>query len=94
MGLVRCLTLDRDAFVKLIGTQATRKYDDHKLSTSSAGSGDPMTPVTPLTPNLLLHSHCLPCFSDVRLSDLKVLDYILNVQLHYPAISSQLERWV
>ena len=37
VGAVRCLTLDRDAFVKLIGTQAERRYDEHKLSTSSNG---------------------------------------------------------
>ena len=53
------------------GTSATRQYDEHKLSTSSAGSGDPMTPITPITPTAF-NAHCLPCFSDVRLNDLKV----------------------
>ena len=64
VGAVRCLTLDRDAFVKLIGTQAERRYDEHKLSTSSNGSAEPTTPI--------IHTHCLSCMTDLRLSDLKV----------------------
>ena len=63
-GPVRCLTLDRDAFVKLIGNQAERRYDEHKLSTSSNGSAEPTTPI--------IHTHCMPCMADLRLSDLKV----------------------
>ena len=61
---MRCLTLDRDAFVKLIGNQAERRYDEHKLSTSSNGSAEPTTPI--------IHTHCMPCMADLRLSDLKV----------------------
>lgn len=64
-GPVRCLTLDRDAFVKLIGNQAERRYDEHKLSTSSNGSAEPTTPI--------IHTHCMPCMADLRLSDLKPL---------------------
>ena len=39
-GNVRCLTLDRQDFVKLIGTSAERHYDEHKLSVSSNGSSE------------------------------------------------------
>jgi hypothetical protein len=72
IGLVRCLTLDRDAFVTLIGTTAERNYDDdHKLSISSNSSAECLTPLTP-TGAMMIQS--LPSFSDVRLTDLKVLN--------------------
>ncbi|CBY06693.1 unnamed protein product [Oikopleura dioica] len=71
IGLVRCLTLDRDAFVTLIGTTAERNYDDdHKLSISSNSSAECLTPLTP-TGAMMIQS--LPSFSDVRLTDLKQL---------------------
>ena len=94
IGLVRCLTLDRDAFVTLIGTTAERNYDDdHKLSISSNSSAECLTPLTP-TGAMMIQS--LPSFSDVRLNDLKVLqkDQIKNYTPNFLAPWNSRRWWI
>ncbi len=90
---MRCLTLDRDAFVTLIGTTAERNYDDdHKLSISSNSSAECLTPLTP-TGAMMIQS--LPSFSDVRLTDLKVFGFSFqNRKNEILAAWNSRSRWI